>query len=108
MAGQLARGEEAREPWRPTSAPGSSQETSSFFPMGIRSFCHALGRGKTSFLCEEIVSTKTVSPILEVLGAVHRSRSDGLKIGGTCYKEPKLWTGTKYLWAGTNSLWVRN
>jgi hypothetical protein len=34
---------------------------------------------------------------LRILGAVHRYTSDGLKIGGTCYKEPKLWTGTKYL-----------
>jgi hypothetical protein len=36
--------------------------------------------------------------MLEVLGAVHRSRLNGLKIGRICYKEPKLWSGTKYLW----------
>jgi hypothetical protein len=36
--------------------------------------------------------------LLSILRVVYRSRSDVLKIGGTCYKEPKLWTGTKYLW----------
>jgi hypothetical protein len=33
---------------------------------------------------------------LKILAAVHRLRSDGLKVEGTCYKEPKLWAGTKY------------
>jgi hypothetical protein len=35
---------------------------------------------------------------LRILGIVYRSRSDDLKIGWTCYKEVKLWTGIKYLW----------
>jgi hypothetical protein len=35
---------------------------------------------------------------LEILGTVHRSRSDGLNLGGTFYKELELWIGAKYLW----------
>jgi hypothetical protein len=47
---------------------------------------------------------------LKILRAIRRSRSGGLKIGGTCYKEPYLWTGTTYsvgqepkLWSITNN-----
>lgn len=41
---------------------------------------------------------------LEILGTVHRSRSDGLNVGGTFYKELELWIGAKYLWV-RNWLW---
>jgi hypothetical protein len=41
----------------------------------------------------------TVSSILEDLRSRPSVQIGWLKIGGTYYKEPKLWPGTKYLWA---------
>ena len=44
--------------------------------------------------------------VLEIIRAIHQSWSKGYRIGGTSWKELKLWTGTKILWAWTH--WKNN
>jgi hypothetical protein len=45
--------------------------------------------------CQRILSLSGILPRLEIMEALSFVRSDGLKIGGTKWKELKLWAGKK-------------
>jgi hypothetical protein len=61
---------------------------SAWVPRGFRSWEGAACSSARRFLLVGFyIESRQFLRCLRILGAVHRSRSDGLKIGGTCYKD---------------------